>query len=72
MTANLTDAAYRQTKAKLADLEQRLAALEARKDLAPAHQAEALRSHREIIQQYAREIKLYEARHAARSGERAS
>ena len=65
MTANLTAAGYQQTKSKLANLEQRLARLEARQDLAAVHRAEALRSHREMIQQYLREIKLYEARHPA-------
>jgi hypothetical protein len=65
MTAKLTEAGYRQTKVKLSDLERRLATLEARHDLAPAHRAEAVRSHREMIQQYLREIKLYEARHPA-------
>jgi hypothetical protein len=66
MNAVLTDDGYAQTKAKLADLERRLAVIEGRADLTPAHKAEVLSSYHAQMRQYAREIKLYEAAHAAR------
>jgi hypothetical protein len=61
MTPRLDEAGYIQTKAKLADLLDRRSRLTAREDLAPAHQAEVLRSYDRMIRQYRREIKLYEA-----------
>jgi len=63
MTADLTEAGYQQTRSKLADLERRLAAIEARSDLAPAHRELVKESYREMMLQYRREIKLYEAKH---------
>lgn len=57
----LTPAGYAQTKAKLAHLEQRLAALEGRTDLRPEHLAEVRRSYHDMMRKYLREIKLYEA-----------
>ena len=63
MTAELDAAGYAQTRAKLAAMELRLKALEERTDLPPAHWSEARRSYLEMMRQYAREIKLYEAKH---------
>jgi F0F1-type ATP synthase membrane subunit b/b' len=63
MTESLTDAGYQQTKDKLARLQQRLAQLERRTDLTTQHHSEARRSYQEMISQYIREIKLYEAAH---------
>jgi hypothetical protein len=61
MTPLLTPEGYAQTKAKLADLEKRLAALETRTDLKPLHLAEVRRSYQNMIRRYLREIKLFEA-----------
>lgn len=61
MTALLTPEGYAQSLEKLARLEERLAALENRTDLSPQHLAETRRSYEEMIRQYRREIKLYEA-----------
>ncbi len=61
MTSRLTPGGYAQTKAKLADLERRLADLESRADLNPLHLAEVHRSYESMIRQYRRELKLYEA-----------
>jgi len=61
MTAVLTHDGYEQTRAKLKRLEQRLAALGGRSDLSPVHLREVQGSYSEMIRQYRREIKLYEA-----------
>jgi len=61
MTEYLSPQGYEQTRSKLADLERRLAEIEARTDLSPAHREQVLRSYRQMIQQYRREIKLFEA-----------
>jgi hypothetical protein len=63
MTETLTAAGYEQTKEKLANLETRLARLARRADLTSAHQSDARRSYQQMITQYRREIKLYEAAH---------
>ena len=63
MTEHLSPQGYQQTKAKLANLERRMSAIEARADLAPTHREQVLRSCRQMMQQYRREIKLYEAMH---------
>jgi hypothetical protein len=63
MTHFLSDVGYEQTKEKLSRLQQRLAQLERRTDLAAQHKSEARRSYQEVISQYIREIKLYEATH---------
>jgi hypothetical protein len=63
MTEFLTDTGYQQTKEKLSRLQQRLARLEGRTDLTTQHQSEARRSYQQMISQYIREIKLYEAAH---------
>lgn len=60
MTEYLGSQGYEQTKTKLADLERRQAEIETRSDLSPAHREQVLRSYREMMQQYRREIKLYE------------
>jgi hypothetical protein len=61
MTAKLTPDGYAQTKAKLENLERRLAELESRTDLKPLHLAEVRHSYKTMIRQYRREMKLYEA-----------
>jgi hypothetical protein len=61
MTSPLTDAGYLQTREKLAQMEERLAALQRRADLHPSHRAAAERSYRDMIRQYRRDLKLYEA-----------
>jgi heme oxygenase len=63
MTPSLTREGYLQTKEKLALMEKRLEALLTRTDLHPTHKAEAERSYRDMMRQYLREIKLYEATH---------
>jgi hypothetical protein len=64
MTPMLTAAGYLQTLEKLAGMEARLTALRQRSDLVPTHKAEVERSYLEMIGQYRREIKLYEAAHS--------
>jgi hypothetical protein len=64
MTVELDPQGYEQTKAKVANLEQRLAAMKAREDLDPRHREEVLRSYQQMLNQYRREIKLYEITHA--------
>ena len=66
MTPLLTDSGYAQTTRKLVNLKRRLAALENR-PAPPRHFSEVRRSYLRMIQQYTREIKLYEAARAARS-----
>jgi hypothetical protein len=61
MTAKLTPDGYTQTRAKLGNLERRLADLETRTDLKPPHLDDVRRSYKEMIRQYRREITLYEA-----------
>jgi len=63
MTEHLSPQGYKQTKAKLASLERRLAEIQARADLPRLHREEVVRSYRQMMQQYRREIKLYEAMH---------
>jgi len=61
MTPRLTPEGYAQTKKKLASMEARLAALLPRTDLNPIHKSEVERSYRDMMRQYLRDIKLYEA-----------
>lgn len=63
MTATLTLAGYEQTKVKLAQLEERLAHLEQRDNLSQQHLDEARLSYEQMIGQYRRELKLFEATH---------
>jgi len=63
MTHELNEAGYRQTRAKLANMERRLKALEERTDLGTEHRDATRRSYLEMMKQYSREIKLYEAQH---------
>ena len=63
MTGISTAAGYQQTREKLARLQQRLANLERRTDLDQQHQMDAKRSCMQMIAQYRRELKLYEAFH---------
>jgi hypothetical protein len=61
MTPLLTPGGYLQTKEKLAGMEARLAALHGRNDLHPSHRAAVERSYHDMMRQYLREIKLFEA-----------
>jgi hypothetical protein len=63
MTNQLTLAGYQQTREKLANLEERLQRLQDRSDLSEQHKLEARRSCEQMIAQYRREIKRYEAAH---------
>ena len=64
MTEFLTAEGYEQTKAKLRDLELRLAAIEKRTDLSPEHLASVRRSYRMMMREFLQDIRLYEARQA--------
>ena len=70
MTESLTLAGYQQTKEKLADIERRLARLADHTSLREQHQNEARRSYEQMIGQYRREIKLYEAVHPETAAKR--
>jgi hypothetical protein len=61
MTTKLTPDGCIQTKAKLENLERRLADLESRTDLKPLHLADVRQSYKDMIRQYRREITLDEA-----------
>ncbi len=61
MTTQLTPEGYAQTLEKLENLEKRLAELENRTDLSSQHLADTRRSYDQMIRQYRREVKLYEA-----------
>jgi hypothetical protein len=67
MTTRLTPEGYAQTKAKLENLERRLADLQSRTDLTPLHLADVRRSYTSMIRQYRREITLYEAGQSQRA-----
>jgi hypothetical protein len=58
MNPELTHEGYEQTKEKLARLQERLASLDAKKDLSPLHRAEARESYSQMIRQYKREKAL--------------
>jgi hypothetical protein len=61
MSTKLTPDGYTQTRAKLENLERRLADLESPTDLKPLHLEDVRRSYKNMIRQYRREITLYEA-----------
>ena len=61
MSELLTPEAYAATKEKYANMERRLAALAKRTDLQPEHAAAVRRSYLDMMRQYLRDIKLYEA-----------
>jgi hypothetical protein len=63
----LTPEGYEQTKAKLQDLESRLAELERRTDLTPEHMASVRRSYRMIMREYIEDLRVYEARQPGRA-----
>jgi hypothetical protein len=69
MTEKLTAEGYEQTKEKLRDLEQRLAAMEKRTDLTPAHLASVRRSCKMMMRELLQDIKLYETRQAKQTPE---
>lgn len=60
MVTRLSRQGYEQTKAKLANLQRRLEEIARREDISAEHRREACRSCHEMIQQYSREIKIYE------------
>lgn len=68
MTDVLSETGYRQTKRKLRRLQERLGALEVRTDIGPAHLAAVRRSYQQMMRQYAREMKIYEANRNAEAG----
>jgi hypothetical protein len=72
MTTPLTNEGYVHTKEKLAQMEARLAALRRRNDLTPVHRAEVERSYEDMIRQYRRDLKLFEATRARVGTESAS
>jgi hypothetical protein len=63
VTELLTEKGYQLTKQKLANMKARLAALLARDDLHPLHRAAVEKSYRDMMRQYLRDVKLYEAAH---------
>jgi hypothetical protein len=62
MTELLTAEGYEQTKAKLRDLETRLAEIGKRTDLDPQHLASVRRSYKMMMREFLQEIRLYEAK----------
>lgn len=64
MNHELTQAGYEATKRKLTDVERRLARLAQRTDLSAVHRDEVKWTYEQMISQYWREIKLYEAGHS--------
>ncbi len=64
MAVEMNEAGYRNTIVKLEGLKDRLAAIRARTDLVPLHRDLVIRSYQDMMRQYAREIKLYEALHS--------
>jgi hypothetical protein len=61
MSELLTPEGYAATKEKYANMERRLAALAKRTDLQPEHAVVARSSYLDMMRQYLRDIKLYEA-----------
>jgi hypothetical protein len=70
MSELLTPEGYAATREKYANMEKRLAALAKRTDLQPEHAAAVRRSYLDMMRQYLRDIKLYEAA-MARQGKKA-
>ena len=62
MTEPLTAEGYEQTKEKLRDLEERLAAIDKRTDLTPEHLARVRRSYKMMMRECLQDITLHEAR----------
>jgi len=62
MIETLSAEGYEQTKAKLRDLETRLAEIEKRTDLNPDHLESVRRSYKMMMRKFLKEIKLYEAK----------
>lgn len=63
MTNHLESAEYTVTKEKVAGLRARLAAIQARTDLAPSIRRESIRSYEDMIRQMTKEMRLYEVSH---------
>lgn len=61
MTEPLSETGFLQTKAKLEELLVRRSRIAARDDLEHAHRDEVLRSYDQMIGQYRKELRLYEA-----------
>lgn len=72
MNAELTFEGYEWTKELLTQMEARLAALQKRTDLDPVHRSEVQRSYEDMMRQYRRTLKLYEAAHRSEFPEKAS
>lgn len=72
MTPLLTPEGYAQTKTKLANMHARLASLRARTDISTIHLREVESSYLDMIRQYRRELKLYEAVHGQAGPETAA
>jgi hypothetical protein len=68
MREMLTPEGYEQAKAKLRDLETRLADLEKRSVLDAAHLASIRRSYKMVMREYLQEIKRYEAHQGPSAG----
>ncbi len=71
MTPLLTPEGYAQTKIKFANMQKRLAELEARSDK-PPYFPEVRQSYLSMMRQYLRDIKLYEASLARQATEPSS
>ena len=68
MTELLTPEGYEQTGEKLRDLQARLARIEQRTDLAPAHLASVRRSYRTTLCELLQDMRLYEVHRAKMHG----
>jgi CRISPR/Cas system-associated endoribonuclease Cas2 len=64
MIESLTAGECEQTKEKLRDLQARLAEIEHRTDLGPAHLASVRRSYDKMIREYLQAIRFYETKQA--------
>lgn len=64
MTEILTPEGYVQTKKKLKSMEIRMEQLDRQTGISEVHRAESRRSYEDMIGQYLRELKLYEASHS--------
>jgi hypothetical protein len=64
MTTLLDQAGYEQTKKKLISLDERLAAIQQRSDLAAGHKQQVIASYQSMRKQYLEELRLFEAARA--------
>jgi hypothetical protein len=68
MIPHLNPDGYAQTRAKLENLERRLASLKSRTDLEPSLIAEVRRSYMTMMRKYRREVMLFEAEQSRQTG----